>query len=150
MTDTPIASDDGCNVLPLKEYPDSIKLFGSKNVEQALIFVNMVSDPRTGLAIVLGADDESVGDILHAAFAADRRQDLNSESWSEKLSDATDTIRYTFNLALTLLPCGDVRVTDPKGDVLFHGNEWYLVRWVRDMETTMIDADRKEDEACLT
>lgn len=143
-------SDDGYNVLPIKEYPDATQLFGSKNVEAALIFISEVTDPRTGLVIVLSSDDESVYAILEAAFAADKRQDLNSENWIEQYSDAIETVRYTFKVALTLLPCGDVRVTDPKGDVLFLGSEWDFVRWVREVETTMIDLDEKDAESCST
>ncbi|HDZ37784.1 MAG TPA: hypothetical protein ENH62_05805 [Marinobacter sp.] len=133
------------NQLPSPDYPEAIATFGSRNVEAALIFISSVSDPRTGLAILLGADDESVYDAIEAAFAADKRAELNSESWGGKLSDAISTVLYTFDQAVVLLPNGTMRVSTDKGDVTFAGNEFDFVRWVRDNETVEIDQENTNE-----
>ena len=136
---------EGINALPAKEYPYSIRDFGAKNVEQALIFVARVSDPKTGMFICLSADDESISDVLNAAFSADKREELNSGSWVEKLSDAVATVRYSMKLPLILLPDGGMRVTSNSGNVVFEGTDWDFVRWVRDEETVMIDGGQNVD-----
>lgn len=133
------------NDLPSVDYPDSIRVWGAKNVERALIFVSGISDYRTGLAIALGSDDISIFDIIQAAHGSDRRAELNSESWVEKLSDAVETVRFSMTLPITLLPDGSMRVTSLEGDVLFQGRDWDFVRWVRDTETVMIDADPNQE-----
>ncbi len=137
--------DEGCNVLPCQEYPTAIKKFGSRNVEEALIFVARVSDPRDGSYICLGADDESIFSIISSAFESHRRIALNSEGWIEKYNDAVETVLYSFGIPLVLLPDGSMRVvTLESSNVLFEGSSWDFVRWVRDNET-LIEPPPKQD-----
>ena len=127
-------------------YPDSMQRYGNKNVEVALIAISQMTDPRTGLAIVLDTDDEGVLAILDGAFAASKRMDLNSGDWEEKMADAIETVRYSFELALILMPNGSMRVVDDKGDISFEGSDWDFIRWVRHAETKVLTPEELEDE----
>lgn len=130
----------------IKEYPDSMQRYGGKNVEVALIAISQMTDTRTGLAIVLEADDEGVLAILEGAFAASKRMDLNSGDWEEKMADAIETVRYSFKQAIILMPNGSLRVVFDNGDVAFEGSDWDFIRWVRHAETTVLSPEELEQE----
>jgi len=122
------------------QYPDSIRLFGEGNVEEALILIERTTDPRTGLAIALPSDDQSVSDVLRAVFSALKRQELNSEGFEAKLSEAISTCLYTFQLPVILHTDGTYTVgLDSIQGERYRGDAWGLVHWVRNAETTMIE-----------
>ena len=127
-------------------YPDSMQRYGGNNVEVALIAISQMTDPRTGLKIVLDTDDEGLLAVLDGAFAASKRMDLNSGDWEEKMADAIETVRYSFKQALILMPNGSMRVVDDKGDIQFEGTDWDFVRWVREKETTVLTPEELEAE----
>jgi len=123
-------------------FPEAIRLYGSKNVEQALIFITNISHPVTGLAINLPYDDESVSDALAAAFSALKREELNSEGIEEKLADAIQTCLYTLKLPVILNTDGSMTVYDYEdGTPLFEGSNWDFVQWMRERETVLIEPD---------
>lgn len=126
-------------VIPLWPTPDrfteSIRLYGSKNVEAALEFVERITHPVTGLAILLPSDDDSVSDIIAAGFSALKREELNSEGFQEQLRDAIHTCLHTLKLPVVLNTDGTMSVYDPgDGTQLFEGSNWDFVRWMRDQE----------------
>ena len=126
-------------VIPLWPTPDrfeeSIKMYGSYNVQLALEFIAGITHPVTGKAINLPSDDDSVSDLIGAAFSALRREELNSEGFQEKLAEAISTCLYTLHVPVVLNTDGTMSVFDPNdGTQLFDGSNWDFVRWVRDAE----------------
>ncbi len=126
-------------VIPLWPTPDrfveSIRLYGSKNVEAALECIERITHPVTGLAIQLPSDDDSVSDMIAAAFSALKRQELNSEGFEEKLAEAIQTCLYTLKLPVVLNTDGTMAVYGTgTGIQLFEGSNWDFVRWMRDQE----------------
>ena len=127
-------------------YPDSMQRYGGNNVEVALIAISQMTDPRTGLKIVLESDDEGLLAILDGAFAASKRMDLNSGDWEEKMADAIETVRYSFKQAIILMPSGSLRVVFDNGNIAFEGSDWDFIRWVRHAETKVLTPEELETE----
>ncbi len=137
-------SSSNINALTPVDYTEVVSEFGSVNVEQALIFVARLVHPVSSLKMSLPSDVESIMDVLTAAFSASRRQELNSGSWTEKVGEAIETVLYTFKMPVVLLTTGGYRVTDRVGEVVFEGDPWGFVHWVRDQETIMIPTSESD------
>ncbi len=138
--------------VPLDEppYPEATRLFGSYNVEHALEFIDGIVHPVTSNAIRIPSDDQSLTDVLTAAFSALKREELNSEGFEEKLADAIETILYTFKMPVILQVTGNYTVYDPEaGNEPFSGSHRDLICWVRDKETVLIDEPSDEGGARL-
>jgi hypothetical protein len=63
-------------------------------------------------------------------------EDLNSESWEEKRSDAIETVLNTMKLGLRMLPGGKYQIEGQEPM-----SEWDFIHWVRDNETEMMEFD---------
>jgi len=126
-------------VIPLWPTPDrfeeSIRMYGSYNVQLALEYIAGITHPVTGKVINLPSDDDSVSDLIAAAFSALKREELNSEGFQEKLSEAISTTLYTLRLPVVLNIDGTMALYDPNdGTKIFEGSNWDFVHWVRDHE----------------
>ena len=133
------APTDMCsyNELPTPEYPESVRRFGPRNVDSALIFITGLVDPVTEFEVNLAMDDEGVYDTLDGAFGATKRAMLESPDWQRRMALAMHKVRYTFKLVVILMPDGDVRILNAHSDVVFEGDDWEFIQWLRDQETTI-------------